>query len=51
MRDPNAKTLVNVALVKEMRARRQGKPLPPPPTDPARSPRPSGSAPPPSVTR
>ncbi len=47
MRDPNAKTLVNIALVKEMRARRQGKPLAPPPPNAGRSPSgPSGSSPP-----
>jgi hypothetical protein len=49
MRDPKAKTLVNIALVKEMRARRAGKQAPPPTPDAGRSSQPS-SAPPPTST-
>ena len=48
MRDPNAKTLVNTALVKEMRARRQQRPLATPPPNAGRSPSGSSGSSPPS---
>ena len=52
MRDPNARTLVNKALLAEMRARRAatGAGHAPPRTEPASSPEPASAPPPPRAS-